>query len=131
MEKLFTRKDGPEKVYDLAIIGAGPAGSLAAAMAARAGLSVIMFEQKKHPRTKICGGFLSSRAMSLLPHDLELQSLQSQPVYQISVIKKRTPHTYNSKNRLGLVIKRDDLDQLLAKYAVRAGVQLNTDFRVH
>ncbi len=124
MDRLSTSSECPDKVYDLAIIGAGPAGSLAAALAARAGLSVIMFEQKKHPRTKICGGFISSRAISLLPHDLELLSLQSQPVYQISVIKNRTPHTYNSKTRLGLVLKRDKLDQLLAEYAVRTGVKL-------
>ncbi len=120
----FARKESTDKVYDLAVIGAGPAGSLAAALAARAGLSVIMFEQKKHPRTKICGGFLSGRAISLLPQDLELLSLQYEPVYQISVIKNRTPNTYNSKSRLGLVLKRDKLDQLLAEYAVRTGVKL-------
>ncbi len=124
MDRLSTSSECPDNGYDLAIIGAGPAGSLAAALAAKAGLSVIMFEQKNHPRTKICGGFLSSRAISLLPHDLELLSLQSEPVYQISVMKNRTPHTYNSKTRLGLVLKRDKLDQLLAEYAVRTGVKL-------
>ncbi len=124
MNRPSTRSNYPEKIYDLAIIGAGPAGSLAAILAARTGLSVIMFEKNKHPRSKTCGGFLSSRAISLLPDDLELLSLQSQPVYQINVMKNRTPHTYNSKTRLGLVLRRDELDQLLAEYAVKTGVKL-------
>ena len=124
MNRPSTRSNYPEKIYDLAIIGAGPAGSLAAILAARTGLSVIMFEKNKHPRSKTCGGFLSSRAISLLPDDLELLSLQSQPVYQINVMKNRIPHTYNSKTRLGLVLRRDELDQLLAEYAVKTGVKL-------
>lgn len=124
MNRLSTKSDCPEKIYDLAIIGAGPAGSLAAALAAKAGLSVIMLERKKHPRFKICGGFLSNRAISLLPHDLNLDSLKTEPVYQVSVIKNRKPYTFNSKHRLGIVLRREDLDHLMVKYACKHGAEL-------
>ncbi len=124
MDCSSNKSNRPENIYDLAIIGSGPAGSLAAALAAKAGLDVIIFEQKKHPRPKVCGGFLSARAISLLPGDLNLFSPQAEPVYQVSIIKKRKPYTYNSKNRLGLVIKREHLDQLLAEYAIEAGAKL-------
>src|SRR2546421_10738799 len=40
-------------MYDIAIIGGGPAGSTAAALLARAGRRVIVFEREKFPRFHI------------------------------------------------------------------------------
>src|SRR5436309_16017919 len=40
-------------MYDVAIIGAGPAGSTAAALLARAGRRVIIFERERFPRFHI------------------------------------------------------------------------------
>ena len=40
-------------MYDVAIIGGGPAGSTAAALLARAGRRVIVFEREKFPRFHI------------------------------------------------------------------------------
>jgi glycine/D-amino acid oxidase-like deaminating enzyme len=37
-------------IYDVAVIGGGPAGSTAAALLARAGRRVIIFEREKFPR---------------------------------------------------------------------------------
>ena len=39
--------------YDVAIIGGGPAGSTAAALLARAGRRVVLFEREKFPRFHI------------------------------------------------------------------------------
>ncbi|MGM0687989.1 MAG: FAD-dependent monooxygenase [Bacillota bacterium] len=107
--------------YDLAVIGGGPAGTLAAALAAKAGLSTIILEKSSYPRVKICGGFMSARSISLLPKDLRLSSLPSESIYQVSIIKKRQPYIYNSKTRLGIVIEREQLDHLMAKYACSNG----------
>src|ERR1044071_10400795 len=43
----------PEAIYDVAIIGGGPAGSTTAALLARAGRRVIVFEREKFPRFHI------------------------------------------------------------------------------
>ena len=45
--------------YDIAIIGAGPAGSSAAIEAVRAGARVLLLEKSSFPRHKVCGEFLS------------------------------------------------------------------------
>jgi len=63
----------PEKLFDLAVIGAGPAGSSAAITAAREGLDVALLESGSFPRHKVCGEFVSGEALpileSLLPED--------------------------------------------------------------
>src|SRR4051812_17260835 len=49
---------------DVAIVGAGPAGSLAAAMLARQGARVALIDAS-HPREKPCGGGITGRALQL------------------------------------------------------------------
>ena len=48
---------------DLAVVGAGPAGSAAAAWAARAGRDVLLIDGATFPRDKTCGDGLTPRAM--------------------------------------------------------------------
>jgi flavin-dependent dehydrogenase len=45
--------------FDVIIAGAGPAGSSAAIHLARSGIKVLLVEQKKFPRAKLCGEFIS------------------------------------------------------------------------
>ena len=51
---------------DVAIIGAGPAGSSCAAFCAAAGLRTILFERQKFPREKICGDCLNPACWPIL-----------------------------------------------------------------
>ena len=50
--------------FDVAIVGAGPAGSSAAIRLAVAGLSVLLVEEKKFPREKLCGEFISPECLT-------------------------------------------------------------------
>lgn len=65
-----------ETIFDLAVIGAGPAGTSAAITGVREGLSVALLEAGSFPRHKVCGEFISSEALpilrSLLPEEDEL-----------------------------------------------------------
>lgn len=45
--------------YDVIIAGGGPAGASAAIHLARGGVRVLLLEQKKFPRPKLCGEFIS------------------------------------------------------------------------
>src|SRR6476660_6124576 len=47
------------RTFDVIIAGGGPAGSSAAIHLSRNGLRVLLVEQKKFPRAKLCGEFIS------------------------------------------------------------------------
>lgn len=51
------------KNYDVVIVGAGPGGSSAAIHLAMKGLRVLLAEQKKFPRAKLCGEFISPECL--------------------------------------------------------------------
>ncbi len=53
-------------MYDLIVIGGGPAGTAAAITAARHGARVLLLEKGRLPRHKVCGEFISSESLALL-----------------------------------------------------------------
>jgi geranylgeranyl reductase family protein len=58
----------------VSIIGAGPAGAMAALRLARAGALVSLFDPS-HPREKPCGGGLTGRALALIADFIDIRSL--------------------------------------------------------
>lgn len=58
------------KIWDVIIVGAGPAGSMAGYYLAKAGLKVLILEKTNFPRRKVCGGGLTLRAFHELPFDI-------------------------------------------------------------
>ena len=56
----------PDRIFDLAVIGAGPAGTSAAITASWAGFEVVLFEAGSFPRHKVCGEFISGEALPIL-----------------------------------------------------------------
>ena len=50
--------------FDVAIAGAGPAGTSAAIQLALMGARVLLIEEKKFPRAKLCGEFISPECLS-------------------------------------------------------------------
>lgn len=61
-----TKASGADLVADLVVVGAGPAGSAAAAWAARAGRDVLVVDSASFPRDKPCGDGLTPRAVAEL-----------------------------------------------------------------
>ena len=54
------------ETVDVAIVGAGPAGSTLAALLAARGASVALIDRDEFPRDKLCGEFLSYDALPIL-----------------------------------------------------------------
>jgi flavin-dependent dehydrogenase len=55
-------------MYDLVIVGGGPAGTSAAITAASEGAKVVLLERGRLPRQRVCGEFVSAESLDLLKH---------------------------------------------------------------
>src|SRR5438128_8322952 len=53
-------------IFDVAMVGAGPAGSTCAAFCAQAGLRVLLLERETFPREKVCGDCLNPACWPVL-----------------------------------------------------------------
>ena len=54
------------KLWDVVIIGAGPAGSTLALELTRQGFEVLLVDRASFPRGKVCGGCLNGNALAAL-----------------------------------------------------------------
>ncbi len=114
------------------VIGAGPAGSLAAILLARAGMEVTLIEQSRFPRDKVCGECLSALGRSVLQrHDLESALLRAGAVELTQtqlVCPTRRVCVDLPKPMLG--ISRSVLDQSLLDHARSSHVKVLQPWRV-
>ena len=109
---------------DVAVIGAGPAGSAAAWALARRGLQVLLVDQHVFPRDKVCGDGLIPDAHAALRRIGVLDEVmaQAQPVAHVRCTGPRGGHV-DVPGTLA-VLPRKQLDHILLQAAQRAGAQL-------
>ena len=113
----------------IAIVGAGPAGAMAAVRLARAGASVALFDPT-HPREKPCGGGLTGRALALVSDVIDVPSLPAVVVKSATVEgPERAAHVAlidrgATPGSSLLVISRAVFDRALADAAIAAGARL-------
>ena len=62
-------------VWDVAIVGAGPAGATCAWYLARRGIHALLLEKRAFPRNKLCGDAICSRALLHLDRRGVLQDI--------------------------------------------------------
>ena len=120
---------------DLAIIGAGPAGSSAAIAAARLGASVVLLEARNFPRHKVCGEFVSAEALDVLASLLQTLPtgralLDSAPDIQRTRLFLGTRMIEAPVSPSALSITRYDLDFQLWMAAQAAGVETRSNCEV-
>jgi flavin-dependent dehydrogenase len=112
-------------MFDLIVIGGGPAGTAAAITAARAGASVLLLEHGRLPRHKVCGEFVSAEALALLRALLELQAavVDQAPRIPAARIFLDSRQLRAAVDPPAASISRRDLDLALWCAAERAGVE--------
>jgi geranylgeranyl reductase family protein len=118
------------EMYDVLVIGAGPAGASAAYWLADQGRRVLVVDRKRFPREKTCGDGLTPRAVRQL-HDLGLaeplaQYLRYDGLRSIAhgVTLELAWPEHPELPPFGYVVRRRDLDEMVAGQAVKAGATL-------
>jgi len=110
-------------LYDLAVIGGGPAGAICARDAAEAGLDVVLLEKAHHPREKPCGGALGPRAIRSIDFDISNvieRTFHAALVYTPSMRKV----ILTSEELIGYLVTRSKLDLFLLQKAEEAGAEV-------
>ena len=110
------------KLYDVVIVGAGPAGSSCAIECARNGLSVALIEKQDHPRVKVCGGGVVQRAYDACP--VNIDAAISHKVSAIDLVWHRSKMVVTAKQDKPIIymVQRKNLDKLLFEAAKQEGV---------
>jgi geranylgeranyl reductase family protein len=112
--------------FDVAVIGAGPAGSVAALVLARAGARVALVDKAAFPRDKACGDLVGPRGVQVLD-DLGVRLPGAERVGDMRVVGPtgrsvrlpcRPGRTYPGH---GVALPRLALDQALRAAALDAG----------
>jgi geranylgeranyl reductase family protein len=106
--------------WDVAVVGAGPAGLSAAAAAARAGARTVVLERAVHPRYKTCGGGLIGTSLAALGHDLQLPVREQIDAATFTLRGKRE-FTRHQDDALLAMVLREEFDDVLRQAAVKAG----------
>lgn len=103
---------------DVAIVGAGPAGSTLAAILARRGVRVALIDRDQFPRDKLCGEFLSYDALPLL-HRLGV-TFDAPAIARCRVVARHRTYEFDFP-AAARGVSRLLLDDLLFRTAVAAG----------
>ena len=107
---------------DVAIIGAGPAGSTLAALLASRGVKVTLYDRDTFPRDKLCGEFLSYDALPVLDALGVLASIDAAPAPRITRCRVIGARTYEFELPYAARgVSRLFLDELLLRAAQRSG----------
>ncbi|MGZ4619702.1 MAG: geranylgeranyl reductase family protein [Frankiaceae bacterium] len=112
-------------IWDVAVVGAGPAGASAARAAAACGARVLLLERASLPRYKTCGGGILP--VSEDQAGIVLNGLARDRVRRVTFsLRGGWTVTRRSRSQLFAMVMRADFDAALVDAARAAGVQVRT-----
>jgi len=125
--------------FDAVIVGAGPAGSAAAIILARAGWSVALVEKQPFPRRKVCGECIAASNLPLLEElgiASALEASAGPELRRVALMQGEReteaalPAAAHARHRYGRALGRETLDTLLLDQARDAGAQVFQPYAV-
>src|SRR5215468_8022352 len=118
-------------LFDVAIIGGGPAGSSCAAFCALAGLRTLVLDREKFPREKVCGDCLNPscwpvlKRLGLAEKVRDLPHSQLTSVAFIAIDGREVTLDLPSDANCEISVKRSLFDDLLLKRARELGANVH------
>jgi hypothetical protein len=116
------RDEAAQGVWDVVVVGAGPAGALAAHQLATRGRRTLLVERHAFPRFKVCGGCLNPRALAVLEQcglsDVPGR-LGAVPVSGMDIFSADGPLHFELPG--GTAVTRESFDAGLVAEAVQTG----------
>jgi menaquinone-9 beta-reductase len=116
--------------YDVLVVGAGPAGAVAGALTARAGLSTLVLERTQFPREKVCGDCLNPGAWKILDRlgvSELIDRLPSAKLHWVEFLDfggRSIRFELPAENRGERGIRRKHFDDALIKHAISVGAEV-------
>lgn len=114
-------------MFDVAIVGGGPAGSSCAAFCTAAGLRTAIFEREKFPREKVCGDCINPACWPVLRRLEVAERVRALPhgkldrVEFIAISGQRLSVDLPVGDEAEIAVKRSLFDQLLLERARELG----------
>lgn len=117
-------------MFDVVVIGAGPAGSITAYHCAKAGLKTALIEKHKLPRDKPCAGGLLQKGIKHLPFRIPERIIEQHiRGYVFHSPGSRTIY-FRSPEAIEVTVKRKKFDHFLTQQAEQAGCNVYTKNRL-
>jgi geranylgeranyl reductase family protein len=124
-----------DRIRDVVVVGGGPAGAAVATLLRQRGHDVVLIDEARFPRDKVCGESVSPEAWRIL------ESLGA-----ASAVRRLSPHPirgmaltspdgtgfrghYAANREPGFALKRESLDAALLQHAREAGVEVREGTR--
>jgi geranylgeranyl reductase family protein len=114
--------DAAPEFWDVIVVGAGPAGSTAARVAAEAGARVLLIDRAAFPRYKTCGGGITGRSLRAMPDAARATFEAEITEFGLSREGRDRVMLHADAPFLGMV-QRERFDQALVDAAAAAGVE--------
>jgi geranylgeranyl reductase family protein len=108
------------RLWDVVVVGAGPAGSSAARVAAEAGASVLLLDRFEFPRYKTCAGGLIGASLANIPDSVR-ETIEDRTVRAVFTRRGSHPVTISRTDAFLAMVDRQKFDAALLDAAVAAG----------
>jgi geranylgeranyl reductase family protein len=110
-------------MYDLIVVGAGPAGASAARRAAQHGLTTLLLEKEQIPRNKLCGGGVTPKVMNLLDFKFPKELIECE-TRAARIRVGENVYAFESDEPLVYMTSRSKFDSFLTDKAAEVGVEV-------
>ncbi len=117
-------------MFDVAVIGAGPAGTAAAFDLLSAGARVLILDKTHFPRKKACAGGITPKGMNLFRYDVS--PVIRQTCHCVKITKKNGA-SFDIENRLPLcyMTRREELDSFSLARVIEMGGCFKVAKKIH